>query len=357
MTLRDYINLGLLSERSHPTFKNLRIFNYTPTVQYDGIWDDITLSCRGLVYDVNRGEVVARPFKKFFNMEELSEDDIPKTSNFQVYNKFDGSLGILFNYKSQWIICTRGSFTSDQALKATEMLEDYKSFLIKLDKKNTYLFEIIYPENDSVVDYGDTEMLMLLAAKNTKTGEEQSISPMDWAHVAQPIEVDKGSSIFKKLKELNTKNQEGFVIHFPDHDFRFKIKFEDYFKLHRLMFNFSNRTVWKHIRDNGWDDINTLIKDIPDEYYNKINKFLEELKYHRDRIYNECVTSFRRIWWEISSSDTFVDTDTDYSKEFAFKVKSTVPKEYHSILFAFHRKKDYEKIIIKMIKPEVIKKL
>jgi RNA ligase len=37
----------------------------------------------------------------------------------------DGSLGILFNYKGEWVLATRGSFTSDQSVKGTELLQKY----------------------------------------------------------------------------------------------------------------------------------------------------------------------------------------------------------------------------------------
>jgi RNA ligase len=54
----------------------------------------------------------------------------------------DGSLGIAFYYKGDWIVATRGSFVSEQATKATKMLKKYP--IEHLDKNNTYLFEIIY---------------------------------------------------------------------------------------------------------------------------------------------------------------------------------------------------------------------
>jgi RNA ligase len=63
--LEKYYNLGLLYKQTHPTL-DLTIWNYSPKVQYEGLWDDITMQCRGLVTNSN-GDVIARPFKKFFN--------------------------------------------------------------------------------------------------------------------------------------------------------------------------------------------------------------------------------------------------------------------------------------------------
>ncbi len=64
-TLEKYYQNGLVSKQTHPRH-DLIIWNYTPKVQYDRLWDDITLQCRGLVTN-SKGVIVARPFKKFFN--------------------------------------------------------------------------------------------------------------------------------------------------------------------------------------------------------------------------------------------------------------------------------------------------
>ncbi len=138
-TLEKYYQNGLLHKQTHPRL-DLTIWNYSPKVQYERLWDDITLQCRGLVTN-SKGEIVARPFKKFFNYEEHKPGDLPN-EDFEVYEKMDGSLGILFYYENKWIMATRGSFTSEQAIKGTEMLKKYP--LDKLDINNTYLFEIIY---------------------------------------------------------------------------------------------------------------------------------------------------------------------------------------------------------------------
>ena len=75
--LKKYIEEKFISEQKHPEL-DLWIYNYTPKCMYEKKWDNITMSCRGLILDKN-GNVIARPFKKFFNYEEyLSENkDLP----------------------------------------------------------------------------------------------------------------------------------------------------------------------------------------------------------------------------------------------------------------------------------------
>jgi RNA ligase len=69
---KHYIDKGLVVKQNHPTLP-LSIYNYSRTTQYDGNWDRYTLACRGLVLD-NEGNVIAKPFPKFFNYEEIKDD-------------------------------------------------------------------------------------------------------------------------------------------------------------------------------------------------------------------------------------------------------------------------------------------
>jgi RNA ligase len=85
----------------------------------------------------------------------------------RVFDKMDGSLGILYPTSQGMAVATRGSFTSEQALKATEILHEkypewaqitYDWFRSNFDANwyevnYTDLVEIVYPENRIVVDY------------------------------------------------------------------------------------------------------------------------------------------------------------------------------------------------------------
>ncbi|NBU99435.1 MAG: hypothetical protein EBS19_14710 [Spirochaetia bacterium] len=69
--LNEYHEKGLVYKQIHPTLP-LTIWNYSEKVQYENLWDEITLMCRGLVTD-NDGNIIARPFKKFFNIDGISD--------------------------------------------------------------------------------------------------------------------------------------------------------------------------------------------------------------------------------------------------------------------------------------------
>ena len=143
--LDKYVADGWLVTQKHPTLP-LSIYNYSQKTQYDGHWDEVTLACRGLIVDSSTGKVIIKPFPKFFNYEEV-EAEVPwKTSDYvYVQEKMDGSLGILFYYLEgmEWVLATRGSFTSNQAIKGMEILKS-KYNLDVFEKSIAYLIEIIY---------------------------------------------------------------------------------------------------------------------------------------------------------------------------------------------------------------------
>ena len=142
--LRD---MGYISTQVHPNMP-LMIHNYTQRCQFDRHWNTTTLDCRGLITDME-GNIVCRPFPKFFNVEEHEAENSPLpelnwNQSFTVTEKMDGSLGILYESHDGLAIATRGSFTSEQAVEATRIFrEKYGSF--KPIPWCTYLFEIIYP--------------------------------------------------------------------------------------------------------------------------------------------------------------------------------------------------------------------
>lgn len=335
-TLEEYYQNGLLLKQTHPSH-DLTIWNYTPKVQYEKLWDDITLQCRGLVTN-SEGKIIARPFKKFFNYEEHKPEDIPN-EEFVVYEKLDGSLGILFNYKGEWILATRGSFTSSQSIKGKEILDRHD--ISAWRKDNTYLFEIIYPENRIVVDYGDEEKLVVIGGIHTETGEEIPDSSLFWTQ-------DSGFEVvttyktwgegYDLLKEEISKDKEGYVIRFKN-GFRMKIKGEEYKRLHKILTNISNRDIWEYLKDNkSFDEI---LDKVPDEFYDWVKETARDLTIRFENIDNDYNDIFNSIFLL-----------TESKKDFAEKAKRY---PHSSILFAMYDGKPTHKIIWKLLYPNYSK--
>lgn len=354
-TLEKYYQDGLVLKQKHP-FLDLLIWNYSPKVQYDKLWDDVTIRCRGLITDTD-GNVIIQPFKKFFNYEEVV-DKIP-TNNDYVYvqEKMDGSLGIFFNYKNEWIMATRGSFISEQAIKGLKLLSS-KYNLSSWMKEYAYLVEIIYPENRIVVDYGEDKITFLSVVLNESYKWDNPIksSELHWT-TANSIFYINGieksdivkteqyfnfsNDLYKSLKNKNEENKEGYVLIFFPSYFRVKIKFEEYVRLHKILTNISNRIIWEYLKDHKSFD--ELIKNVPDEFYDWVKVTADNLIDQYAEIEKNSLVTF---------NDIFKKIDTNDRKSFALEaVKCDNP----SILFSMLDKRDYEHIIWKLIYPQYTK--
>ena len=344
-TLNAYFEKGLLYKQTHPTLP-LTIWNYSEKVQYEGLWDEVTLQARGLVTD-DKGNVVARPFKKFFNLEENKHTP---TDDFDVYAKLDGSLGILFYYQNQWVMATRGSFTSDQAIKGFEMLKKYD--YDKLHKNYTYLFEIIYQENRIVCQY-DFEDLVLLSMIETNTGYEVNLYDEHEDVRFKILIFNVGLKVvqrfdnfkdFQYLKQTIPDNKEGYVVKFSNGD-RMKIKGEEYLRLHKIISNISTTSVWEVLSNGG--KMEDLLKDVPDEFYDKIKSYERHLRYSHFSISEDAGKRFDYFMYG-KYNDKEPVTD---KKEYAMWVLKQ-PQHLQPILFRMFDKKEYSSHIWKLIKPK-----
>lgn len=266
-SFREREQQGLITCREHPTGK-LLIWNYTTRCQYEYAWDEVTTRARGLITTPD-GTIVASPFKKFFNLDQL-RGDLP-LEPFTVTEKVDGSLGILFFLDGSPHIATRGSFTSDQAIKANAILQEkYSDF--PFDPEYTYLFEIIYPAGRIVVDYGDREDLILIAVMHTETGHELDITARSWPFPR--VKQYNGITDIAQLQKIVEENAEGFVIRFAS-GLRAKLKFSEYLRLHRLLAQVNAQTIWELLANNQpFDD---LFERVPDEFYSWVNSTRDNL--------------------------------------------------------------------------------
>lgn len=329
--LKTYESKGLVRSQTHPTLP-LTIWNYTEKVQYESLWDEVTLAARGLVTD-GSGRVVARPFSKFFNIEEGKHTP---TQEFEVFEKMDGSLGIVFVYQGQVVYATRGSFASDQAKWMADWGDRY-NFSHIIVGGYTYLFEIIFAQNMIVVNYGGESRLVLLGVIKTDTGEETSWDDLSTFDGWELVKRYEGISDYTLLKGMVKNNQEGFVVRFSNGD-RVKIKGEEYLRLHRIMTNLSTTAIWE-VLSNGGDVLSTLT-DVPDEFYDKIHQYSNELMDKYISLENE----YHFIFKILGRSDDF-----EFRASFAERAKRY---KYPAILFKMYDDKDYSGLIWKIIKPE-----
>jgi tRNA splicing ligase len=322
--LNQLITEGYINVQKHPK-ADLYIYNYSPKAQYDRVWNEWTLACRGLIMDGDN-EIIARPFKKFFNLGEYENQPI-SNEPFKVFEKMDGSLGILYWIDNEPFIATRGSFVSDQAIVATEMLRTkYADSLPLLNQSKTYLFEIIYPENRIVLDYGNERKLVLLAIIDTKSGEETALEKFSFEIV---LRYD-GLNDLQKLKELEKPNHEGFVVKFKS-GYRLKIKFEEYVRIHRIVTQVSSYNIWEYLK--AGQDLLPILDKVPDEFYDWVKATHAKL-----------LAQYTEI--ELVAKQDFKILEDRKATALYFQTC-----EYPNVLYKMLDKKPYNEVIWKLIKP------
>jgi RNA ligase len=289
--LGQHVKNGLVTSRRHESLP-LAILNYTPECQYSRAWDEVTRKCRGLIYNTQTLEVVARPFEKFGNWDESGYPFPPSGPAIRM-EKMDGSLGILYWDESDPMVCipliaTRGSFHSEQAEWASQEIQQYFPGAFEPLNNKTYLFEIIYRENRIVVDYGDYEGLMLLDVIDNETGfsDTDEFDNCDWPdkvvrqHVpgfdsGQVVDIPAGG--------------EGFVFLWPAKNFRTKMKSAEYVFLHKVVSGLNDRSIWEHL--SSGKTLDELKKNLPEEFHDYVdrvgNALMSELTKVIELWYNE----------------------------------------------------------------------
>lgn len=261
----------------------LSIYNYTELSQYKRHWNDVTLNCRGLILD-NDMNIVARPWKKFFNYGErpllFSTDD-----HVEVTDKKDGSLGILYQHPmtGDWKIATRGSFLSEQAIHATEVWNNKYSHITVPNDGLTCLFEIVYPANRIVLDYGQMDDLILLGSVHNKYGwyygPNETASMINWTGpVTEVFEYRTANDCFK----VHRSNVEGLVIRCGSE--MVKLKQEDYVALHKLVTGLNARAVWERLKAGETRD--SICASLPDEFHGFVDTVANELDSKFTKIYH-----------------------------------------------------------------------
>jgi len=272
--------------------KTLFIYNYTEKAQFDKHWNPVTLNCRGLILDEYMS-IVARPWKKFFNYGEgrLYIDDVMPV---QVTDKMDGSLGILYSRGDhEWAIATRGSFNSDQALHASVVLNqrytevcDYLRSLKEVE--HTFLFEIIYPKNRIVLNYGELDDLVLLGAVHNEqgyyVGPQEAAGLLNWTGpMTQTFDYKNMAQAFAAPMRPNA---EGLVVRSGTE--MVKIKQVDYVELHRIVTNLNERTIWARMAKG--ETLAQMAEYVPDEWHEFLNDtsavLIKAYRDHEDDVFD-----------------------------------------------------------------------
>lgn len=185
------------------------LFKYN---QFDSDFSNkVVKESRGIILDKKDWSIVCHPFHKFFNLGEVQAFNINLLESY-VIEKVDGSIIKTYFYDDEWHIATNGTIDADDAsnrdgITFKELFfdviseEDFKLVTGKFDTENTYLFEMVHPANQIVVNYGDKKELVFTGMIRNETIDN---IVMDY-------------DIFdKKVNKKYTKIFKNLPIRFPD---------------------------------------------------------------------------------------------------------------------------------------------
>lgn len=259
--------------------------------------------CRGITFN-SRGDIIRRPYHKFFNIGEKPETQSniisdKMMSNHLILEKLDGSMIAPFLLNGKIRFGTKMGIT-DIALDVERHVSDIELTFIKdrIDENKTPIFEWVSPTNRIVIEYPEPR-LILTGVRDNFTGEYDSYVKMLtyrdkypglYIVAAYSPAATNFKEFMKTTKEL--QGQEGFVVRFLDGQM-VKAKGDWYLKNHKSKDLVSKEhNVVRMILDETVDDILPSLTNDDIKYIEDLTKRLEvrlessmlNLKLYIDRV-------------------------------------------------------------------------
>ena len=336
--LEREIDAGYINRRFHPEFPELAIVNYTDRCQWEGRWTAATRQARGVIYNTGTGDLVARPFAKFFNYPEADTGYDLDAPVLGAFDKVDGSLGIQYERPDgRQAIATRGSFESEQAIHATDWLWRQGEEVPRPHRETTRLWEIVYPENRVVIDYGARDELVYLGLLDWRDGCYYTPAGLSLFPFSKVARMPAGT-LREALAIEPRPNAEGIVVWFDRHR-AVKIKQLDYVELHRIVSSLSVKEVWRQLRAGTFDD---FAAGLPDEFHGWARSTAEAR-----RLAFDLIRGAATLW-----TDRLRALALGSRKEQAFWVQANVPPDARGLVFSLLDGRDISDAVWRQVEPK-----
>lgn len=204
----------------------------------DDLTGAIRRECRGIIFDL-QGNLMSRPFHKFFNVNEREETQthlIDMSQPHVIMEKMDGSMirPILVNGVVR--LATKMGVTSVAEEAENFLVDSTQYFKIYKWLKNcvtsgvTPIFEYVAPTNKIVIDYAEPK-LVLLAMRNNITGNYYMPDQTPFEVVPMYGSVDGGLAEYI-ARARAMQGREGDIIRFAD-GHMLKVKNDWYVRIHK----------------------------------------------------------------------------------------------------------------------------
>ena len=238
----------IVAEREHFTVVNYVVAHPETFPQVENVNNAIRRELRGIIFDKD-GNVLARRLHKFFNVNERDETQqhlIDLSQPHVILEKLDGSMITPIPIGDHYRWGTKMGIT-DVSMGAETFVATHSNYAefarVMFTMGFTPIFEWCSRKQRIVVDYPE-DRLVLIALRNTKTGEYASYKVMVENAKAWDIDVVKAyagtaDSMEHLIAETKAvEGSEGWIIRFDD-GHMVKIKGEWYLRIHKTKDNLS----------------------------------------------------------------------------------------------------------------------
>jgi RNA ligase len=313
-------------------FPGVAMLHYMDECQYDNKWSTFSRMCRGLILDLKNQKILAYPFDKFFNLDQMPETKytvLETLGKFETSEKLDGSMIIMFRDPNtdKLTLTTKGSLDSEhgQYANAIEMPSGFWIVAERYMRSGTLMFELISKRFQIVVDYkkkGYSEGLYLIGYRDhisnklASSAEVSKIADDLGVPTFKKYQFDSLDQLIEIAKALPVL-EEGFVLRFPE-DLLVKVKGSAYLAAHRFISHLSDRNILEAVADGS---AFTLVQLAPEEYRSDVEDKINYFQKRVAELESVCYTLFNKAPKEVSR------------KEFAYWVNKNVPSYLKYFLF------------------------
>jgi RNA ligase len=330
------------------------VINYAVAFEETFKWDAndpvgsaVRRECRGLIFNTETGNLISRPYHKFFNAGEKEETQLNKINLYEphvVLEKLDGSMIRPIPTPEGFRLGTKMGVT-EVAMNAEVFVADkphYARFIHKCLLMNvTPLFEWVSRKNRIVVDY-PTDNLILTGMRYNDTGFYLDYEVMknygtSWSiPVVQAVDglaVQNIELFVKQVREW--EDDEGVVVRF-DTGHMVKVKADDYVLRHKSKDSISQeKNVLQTLLDDAVDDLVPLLTPEDGERIQRFQKaFLAGLE--------DVCTDIHDLYKQIDKGQ--------HQKEFATLAVASVLPKYQPFMYRLRRGDKIRDLVIEQIR-------
>ena len=346
------------------------VVNYMVAFSETFDWDEGNIAgsvmrreCRGLIFDSASGELLSRPYHKFFNVgerPELAMDEVDMSANHVILEKLDGSMIrpilVANSTSTEFRLGTKAGIT-DVAMNAEVWVAKNPSYVefirMALIHNLTPIFEWCSRKNRIVVDYPE-DRLVLTAVRHNEKGfylPHRALS-----NFARDYQLDLVKVINSDSGDIQTlvdtirawESDEGVVVRFDaprphggrDQGHMMKIKADAYVVLHRSKDAISNEKNIIAVVIN--DQIDDLLPILTESDAKRLREFQRAFWMSVEDVASEMV-------------DVYLDggVGIEEQREFAQSFVHSQPKHLHPFMYGLRKGKGMREMLVDSISKSI----